>query len=216
MFAAHPGVFIPLLETGAFLKPGRAEHRWSLLEREAMDSGKPHFCEKTPKHVQCLNTIREHVPRARMILMVRDGRDVAASYIKRTGAAQHGAERWIEDNRTVIAEEDAADVSILRYEDLIEAPEASLRRICAFADVPFSADMLDYHREDRMWFGTRTVEQGNGQEGKGHKKLRNWQINQPIFDGRGKWRGLLSQEDLDVFRQGEAARMLRHFGYPED
>jgi hypothetical protein len=213
MFASHPEVFIPLVETRAFLRPAQAAARWEALKAEAAASGRLHFAEKTPRHIQCLDLIRALVPGARFVAMVRDGRDVAASFIKRRGSSEEGLRRWMEENTRVLAARGAPDVIVLRYEDLIADPEAALGEVCRFAGLPFAPEMLRYHETERMWFGATVLQQADGAEGEGHRNLRNWQINQPIFDGRGKWRELLSEAEIATFAAPAPRRMLERFGY---
>lgn len=216
MFAAHPDVFIPLRETACFYFPDDIDANWQPVHDAAKSSGKQHFAEKTPKHIMRLATIRESVPRARFVLMVRDGRDVAASFVKRSGSALSGANRWLRQNRIVLAEREAPDVTIARYEDLVASPEVELRRICDSAGIPFHDQMLRFYETERLWFGEEEIRKGSGVEGKEHRALRNWQINQPIFDGRGAWRKILSQEDIDTLPHSKMAPMLTAFGYDEN
>lgn len=213
MFASHPDVVIPLEETETFLDPHAAAASWAGLIARAEASGRAHFAEKTPRHIHALDTIRAHVPQARFIMLVRDGRDVAASFIKRTGKALVGARRWRDDNEIVRAAEPAPDTLLLRYEDLIESPEAELRRVCAYAGLPFDPAMLRFHETPRLWFGTTEIRPGSGRHGDEHRALRNWQINQPLFDGRGAWRDLLAPTDLAFFDRPRPRALMAHFGY---
>ena len=90
-------------------------------------------------------------PRAKYIYLLRDGRAVAHSVVEVgwAGNAYVGAQCWIDAER-----EWAACQPLLphdswmevRYEDLIAAPEAQLRRLCGFLGVGFSARMYDYAR----------------------------------------------------------------------
>jgi len=48
-------------------------------------------------------------------------------------------------------------------------------------------------------------------EGKNHKQYRNWQINQPLFDGRGDWKDL-SADELS-FINSIGGSMLAEFSY---
>lgn len=213
MFAARTDVFIPLRETGAFLDAAAAPMRWEALRADALASGKPHLVEKTPGHVRVLPLIRAMVPGARFIAMMRDGRDVAASFIKRFGAAEHGRRRWLSDNAVLLAEAEACDVTILRYEDLIADPERALRSVCTFLDFTYDSRMLDYHRTERRWFDVPATAPGDGRNGIEHRMLRNWQINQPLFDGRGLWKDMLTPEDAAAFEAPEAQAIMAHFGY---
>jgi Sulfotransferase family len=213
MFASHPEVFIPLRESETFLEPEQSARNWEALAAEAAMSGKRHFAEKTPRHIRALATIRALVPGARFIVMVRDGRDVAASFIRRKGSAAFGLRRWLRDSQVALREAEAADVRLLRYEDLVVGPEAALREVCAFADLPFAPEMLRFHETRRLWFGVESLVKGSGENGEQHRLLRNWQVNQPIFDGRGQWRALLAPEDLALFEKPRVAAMMAEFGY---
>ena len=88
-------------------------------------------------------------PRARYIHLVRDGRDVARSCIQMgwDGNVYTGCDRWIEAEelwssfREAIPSERRLE---LRYEGLIEQPEAELRRICRFLGIEYDEGMLSY------------------------------------------------------------------------
>jgi len=89
-------------------------------------------------------------PDARFVHIVRDGCDVALSHwtyaygLSNTGET---ADRWREDvgaNLKMGAMLPAKRYHRLRYEDLVLDSEATLRRLCAFLDVEFAPEMLDY------------------------------------------------------------------------
>jgi len=91
-------------------------------------------------------------PDARFIHMIRDPRDVARSCMRMgwTGNTWFGAERWLQVERewdtleSRLAPDRHCEV---RYEDLVTAPEASLRRLCEFLGVDWSGAMLTYDRD---------------------------------------------------------------------
>lgn len=93
------------------------------------------------------------MPGARLLLVVRDGRDVTASYLKRLNDVPAGVERWLTVNRIVALEQDADNVLVVHYEDLVGQFEATVRQVCAFIGLPFEAGMLKYHGTPRAWFG---------------------------------------------------------------
>jgi|GEM_PF-722574 len=186
MFASHSDIFIPLRETNCFIDQEKIDTTWNSLLQEARLSLRSHFAEKTPRHIHCINYIRDRVNGAKFVLLVRDGRDVAASFIKRFGNATAGFERWVVDNTIAVTQEAMSDTIVVRYEDLIEEPQTILDRICTFCGIPFEREMLEYYKTPRLWFGQKEVRKGSGSQSAGqHEALRNWQINQPIFDGRG-------------------------------
>jgi hypothetical protein len=103
-------------------------------------------------------------PEARFVHIVRDVRDVALSHQTYAyGASNIGecAEQWARDVRMSLKMGAMLGLErylVVRYEDLVLEPEATLGRICAFAGVPYSAQMLDYSKmvdekvpEDRRW-----------------------------------------------------------------
>ena len=86
ILSAHPDVYVPLHETYAFFarRPGRLWRLWR-LRRATLRAGKRYLIEKTPRHINALGTIRREVRGARFVVMVRDGRDVTASFAEALG-----------------------------------------------------------------------------------------------------------------------------------
>lgn len=220
ILATHPAAYVPQYETEAFLPEkfmppagvAAVEAARNLLQQAAA-SGRPAFVEKTPRHVYAVALIRRLVPGARFLMPVRDGRDVAASIAHRTGDLDRGLTRWVTETALVRAEIDQPDVLVYRYEDFIDDPQGMVQRWCAFADLEFTHELLDYHQAEQLWFRTDAVEQGDGRSPPEHRKLRNWQINQPLFDGRGRWQRELNAEQLKLFEQGAALELMQAFGY---
>lgn len=213
IFAANSRVYVPLIESEMFLKPRDvASERYLALMTEARENGKEWLVEKTPRHIRKLLEIRTLVPGARFIVPVRDGRDVVASIARRTGKAETGVKRWIGDNSLVLAERDSPDVWVYRHEDLIDDPPGVVAAACAFSGIPFEEGMLRYHETERLWFRQKALKRGSG-IGREHGSLRNWQINQPIFDNRGRWKSELSPEDVAPLVEGRGRSIMEAFGY---
>ena len=108
--------------------------------------GKTLWIEKTPNHIHCLSFIRELFPEAPIILIVRDGRDVAHSLTKvRFGSANFFENLWLWRQANAVAREfiDQDNNSIaIRYEDLTQHSERVVREVCWFLGVHFEACML--------------------------------------------------------------------------
>ena len=51
--------------------------------------------------------------------------------------------------------------------------------------------------------------------GSGHHRLRAWQFNQPLFDGRGRWRRELTAQEVELVRR-IAGPTLIEAGYATD
>jgi omega-hydroxy-beta-dihydromenaquinone-9 sulfotransferase len=154
-------------------------------------NGKTRWLEKTPTHLFHIDAILEAVPTARFVAIVRDPRDVLASkrsrqvaeWIEQTNAARREAKKiqagfdplwdalaW----RSAVNAVQAAQVQhpeqvlAIRYEDLVTDQAATIKRICAFVDLPYNAEMLDV-----AWTNSTTQQQG--QRGISAASVGKWQ-----------------------------------------
>jgi len=123
----------------------------ALYAAEATVSGKPHVLTKENSSFRHLPMVTAQSDRPRILYMVRDPRDMALSWT--TGAAMRGgvlraAERWRSDQigylDMLFQLGPETPVAFLRYEDLLAAPEVTLRRVCADIDLPYSDRMLRF------------------------------------------------------------------------
>ena len=118
-------------------------------------TGKQRWGEKTPQHVFYWEAISRFFPEAQVIHIVRDGRDVALSWISaRFGPKTvYGAAReWsrylaaVERLKQTTAPERICEI---RYEDLVTAPQAIAMRLCEFLDEDFDPNMLHFYKNDQ-------------------------------------------------------------------
>ncbi len=116
--------------------------------------GKPRAGDKTPPYALHLGAIHALLPEARFVHIVRDGRDVARSFrglwFSPGDEIETLARTWRDTILTArrLAERVPHYLEV-RYEDLIREPETVLRRVCAFAELPFHPATLDYHTHPR-------------------------------------------------------------------
>jgi hypothetical protein len=233
IFASHPSVFIPLYETAIFveqrnrgfgllhrLTPQPARQReqrrqaYRLLEQEALFRSKECLFEKTPLHIRSTDLIRASVPRARFVIPVRDGRDVAYSLYKRSGRLDKGIRKWIRDADLSLSQRNRPDAFVYHHEDLVRLTETVLNRICEFLGIDFHPDMLKFHEAGRRWFTLASLpEAKKNPEWFDHREKRNRQVNQPIFDSSGRWAGEFKESDFAPLYHGEGLRIMRAFGY---
>lgn len=88
-------------------------------------------------------------PDAQILHLIRDPRDVAKSAIGMgwAGNGWYGVTPWIDTEAGWDAAGiDPARVLDVRFEELMVDVEVGMRRICDFLGLPFSPEMLDYHR----------------------------------------------------------------------
>jgi hypothetical protein len=157
--------------------------------------------EKTPGHLEYARRILRRFPEARVVEVLRDGRDVCVSmqmqaltmsWPPKTRRAQIAA--WVHAVRSGVelrGDPEVADrVHLVRYEELKAAPEAEIARLFEFAgldaDRAFVADVAD-----RSDFRHHTST-GDG------RHTRRGEV--------GDWRNHFSAEDEALFRElaGEA------------
>lgn len=171
---------------------------------------KNRWLEKTPKHVRSIATIKNFFPTAKFIYLLRDGRDVSISIKKRTGDIIAAAKRWRDDN--LMAEAFLEDENLIRikYEELVSTPEETLKEIFAFLSEDYEDGCLNYHSAPKFYYSSKIFKPQNAKE-VNHKQYRNWQINQPLFDGRGKWINMSDEDKINVKKI--INEKLKEYGY---
>jgi hypothetical protein len=178
-----------------------------VYQHHLSSSGKLRIADKTPPYVEIVPELAVLYPDARFIHLVRDGRDVAISYIELgllRGFRYYERDfdwswslRFREKLRGTKLEERILDV---RYEDLVSEPERIIRSICQFVGEPFEPGMLQWNdRRHRV----------PPRERKFHPKLD--KTLSP--DSIGIWRKKLSP--LERFAMEASLRKyLKRWGYP--
>ena len=113
------------------------------FEAYAAQHGKRRWGDKTPHYVHHVDHLLRLWPRARFVVLVRDGRDVALSLRRMPfgpNNAWAAAQWWARGIRAGARaqREHPGAVLTLRYEDLAQRPEEEVRRLCAFLGLSYS------------------------------------------------------------------------------
>lgn len=170
--------------------------------------GKVRWGDKTPFYTPDIDVIRRIFPNAKIIHLVRDGRDVVLS--------QKSIE-WMSGNlpklvldwqwKATIAHKVGAvmgsDFLEVRYEDLVCHPEEMLRRICAFIGEDYAPSMLDYAQSAKAVVPSESL--------KWHRNS----VQPPDPMQLHKWKKQLSKAERIVFEQ-LAGETLDLFGYERE
>ena len=142
--------------------------------------------DKTPMNTLYLDWIGSVFPNSKFIHIIRDGRDVASSYLKmgRYDTILDAANRWIKS--VELAKSFGSKIGEkymeIRYEDLVTKPEDIIKKTCGFLDIVYDYEMLDH---------TKQVEKLGDTNKKHHSNL-----SKPISsDSIGKWKNNLSESD---------------------
>jgi hypothetical protein len=220
MLSAHPNIFVKneIPNACATFAPGasaaevvrqisdsiRVSPAGRPLEEFLAINGKTRWGLKDPGLTYCLPRAFECFPAAKAVVIIRDGRAVASSYL-RTGwgvatNAYTAALRWVDEvtlqTRFANSRPDACHQ--MRYEDLLARPEEQLQRMCAFLGEDFSPSMLRYHQAPAY---IRRNDMNDSAFGAIDEKLAD------------RWKNELKPGQVRVFEAVAGAR-LRENGYP--
>ena len=194
----------------------------TFYELYADREGKPRWGDKTPRYMRAMPRIEKALPEARFIHLIRDGRDVALSQARRhlhdkPVPIEVAAKRW--SKRITTARRQGADVGHymeVRYEDLVAEPEAELRKVCEFIDLPFSPVMLNYHKRAtrRLHELDRDLDSPGRPLRRASERIAGHAMTtQPPDASRlGRWATEMSETDVAAF-EGAAGELLAELGY---
>lgn len=182
----------------------------TILELDAARCGKSSaafWCDNSPVYVLALHQLAAAFSEIKVIVLVRDPRDVYCS-VRKTAFAScfnpvaFGYE-WTERMAAACAAErflGADGVTFVRYEDLVNNPGSILRAVCSFLGIPFDSRMVRFHESKAA---ADTALQPH------HRSLV-----RPVFsDSVGKHRTILKEQDRAIIEAICGAQM-RAFGYP--
>lgn len=169
--------------------------------------GKVRWGDKTPIYVRHIPLLAELFPAARFVHVIRDGHDVALSYLSvpwGPATIWEVAQKWKRDVSAGRAGgEDLGPKRYLeiRYEDLVADPGAELSRLCSFGDLPFDERMLSYHddADRRLQVQPASTEF--------HRSA-----TKPPTAGIRDWRNQMPQAHVEAF-EALAGDTLLEFGY---
>lgn len=173
-----------------------------MIDMLSKQNGKSFFIEKTPKHALCLNRIFKILPHAKIIYVLRDGRDAVTSLKKRYGDINIAIERWITDNQPALSKASDSRVCLIKYEDLVSHPEQTVASICSFLEISYDEQMITSDENPY-----RHISEGN-------MKIRAKQVSKPIYNNMGKWKEYLTKEELELFWK-KSKQTMEKLGYTE-
>lgn len=184
----------------------------ALYDEFGRQRGKPLAGEKTPRYVRYLPLLQSLFPNARVVQLIRDGRDVALSTLEwaRPDRGPGRFRLWQENPLAVCAlswhwhvtsgRRDGRKLgdlySEVRYEDVVAEPEPTLAALSAQLELPFAGEMLNFHR-------------GRTRHESGLSAKAAWL---PATPGLRDWRSQLSPADLELF-DALAGDLLSLLGY---
>lgn len=187
-----------------------------LYDLRAKMAGKTMAGEKTPDYCRKMPLLHRLFPQAKFLHIIRDGRDVTLSTLDWASSGK-GPGRWdlwgrdavgtcalwwrwqVGNGRYDGARLGASVYREVKYEELTERPEAELREICEFLDIPFDERMPRFH-------------EGKTRDARGRSAKSAWLG--PVT-GLRNWREQMSSEDACLF-DAIAGDVLDSSGYKRE
>lgn len=181
------------------------------LALRAVAHGKRRFGDKTPRYAFHLQALQRLYPDARLVLVMRDGREAAASAARTT--ANSAAPRsilldavlWRSSARRAfetLAKMSPDVLCMVKLEELIASPEETARRLCSFVGEEFDMAMLSHHETARERLPLAEKEFSNLHSG----------VTRNVGETRRDWREGVSPTDAEAVEVLLRSN-LKRFGY---
>ncbi|GBD25069.1 hypothetical protein HRbin30_00384 [bacterium HR30] len=121
----------------------------------ARGGGKRYFLDKTPANALVLPFISRLYPRARYVVLLRHPAAIFASYANSFFDGDYEAahrfnpilQRYVPAVARFLREQ-KVPVEQVRYEVLVQQPEAEMRRLCTFLGLSYEPGMIEYGRHE--------------------------------------------------------------------
>ncbi len=142
----------------------RTPSDWERMGRRYLDRTakwrrtRPRFTDKMPSNWMYVGAIRAMLPGARIVIVRRDPLETCLSCyrqrfanIEYTRSFQDLGAAWRDFDRTVARWRALYPTHVYEsiYENLVAAPEQSIRELLTFCDLPFESNCLEFHKSDR-------------------------------------------------------------------
>jgi hypothetical protein len=179
-----------------------------IMEEMADRQGVERWADTTPEHLLHLHRIKETIPNAVIVHIIRDGRDVALStdeqgYIRRLPWDKTPSVmvaglywEWMVNKGRRDGLDLGEDYTEVRFEELVGRPRETLLRLGSFIDHD-----LDYDRIQRVGIGSVSAPNTSFKEG-----------SSGAFNPAGRWKYGYTPENLAVF-EGLVGGTLEELGY---
>jgi hypothetical protein len=180
----------------------------ALYEQYREWSGKPRWGCKSTFMIEHTDTVLANFPAARIIHLVRDPRDVAASSLTSVFNPchpYHTAHVWSAQQRlgSACLAKHPMNTRCIRYEDLVADPCATIARICEFLEETPDPAMLAFFKTEAAQRGARLCE--------------SWRRTAEPIDSAssGRYRSALSPFGIRLV-EAITRPQMRQFGYQPD
>lgn len=202
---SHPKIYTIKRETNWFNNYKNTdniinqEYAFEKNKEETRFYGKEILLEKTCTHVHSIPIINKKFPNSKHILVIRNPLDVCASLYERFLDIDRAIDRRNISNEFILTHISSDNCHLVRYELLVTAPKKELAEVCAFLNMEYSDDLLNFYTRD-IQFEYSEVKQ------------RNTQIKNPISNFNGKYKHIFSKQQTD-YVLNNTHKIGKIFGY---
>lgn len=174
--------------------------------------------DKNNYYLHKTGLLKKLYPNAKFVYLIRDGRDVATSYIALKSLKSNSpyvpvlptkieeiAREWESNNQKILSfieslEEDQK--LVIKYEDLIKNLEEQCKVICDFLNLEFEGNMLNYYKLNKK----------HALEPEQTLAWKKKTLKSPDRLKIGKYKKLLSEEEISIFNS-IAQKTLKQYRY---
>ncbi len=179
-----------------------------VMEEMGRKQGMERWADNTPEHLLHLHRIKETIPEALIIHIIRDGRDVALSTAKQGYIRPLPWDKspfvmvaglyweWMVNKGRKDGRDLGQDYIEVRFEELLRNPRETLAKLGSFIDHD-----LDYDRILRVGIGSVSAPNSSFKEG-----------SSEAFNPSGRWKKGFTPENLSMF-EGLVGGTLKELGY---
>lgn len=212
ILGSHPHIHAIDYETAAFHPEQRPEKLLAALlfrpgnrRLNRIAPGKTRYCEKTPANIRHVDELYDFFDgRLRFVNIFRDGRDVVTSrHPEEPDEYWVPIQRWVQDTRRGLEAERKGQVLSIRYEDLVERPEQTIRTVCDYLGEPFDPVMLEQQKTGGSLSKMAQMAWMNGPAAINTQSLRKWEKPEHAV------------RLAEFYRHRGAVRLLQQLGYTQ-
>jgi hypothetical protein len=179
-----------------------------VMEEIGRKQGVERWADNTPEHLLHLHRIKETIPDALIIHIIRDGRDVALStaqqaYVRRFPWDKTPPEmvsgiywEWMVSKGRRDGRDLGDDYTEVRFEELVSRPRETLARISSFIEHDLNYDLIL-----KVGIGSVSAPNSSFKEG-----------SSEAFSPAGRWKSSYSSKSLAMF-EGLVGGTLKQLGY---
>jgi hypothetical protein len=171
-------------------------------------SGKRCFLDKTPRYYHIIPELRQFFPAAKFVFLLRNPLEVLASMLETWGDLEfdnpHNQRDLFVAPQLLL--NSLSEGTVVRYENLVKAPEATVSDLCRFLGVRFEPEMVNY--------GSRPPLRGRFGDPTGVMLY-----SSPVVNNLHKWRTTLASDLRYALACGYLAKLdtdvCEGLGYPK-